>query len=619
MLMSLASGTITGFVAVALFLGPGLLLLRRNQLVLVERFVMGVGLSVAASTGVLTTLGLMIGLSTPVLLVGTALLVVASIRFPFPPGSLRSAGGSPIAEMSAAVLFALAAVQVLRPAVFTTFDAQALWTPLADGIARSGDLAPTWVPSILKGLPPGVALLSGAISVPTGHLNEPAALLLPPAFGALTLLVAALLAGRFRVRGAAAMTVAIVIATPLLARAIAFHDDFIAAFLVTTAVYLAVAATRWPGWMAAGIVAGGALAVKPPGFVGCAFVVVMLCSRRSGFREWVAAGFGAAVALPWYLGNVVRFGDPIYPFLSTGSDRALRLIVEDHAAFLAGREPDQLELVGWLALALISVGLAVGLVYLARRARRLALGLVVVLVVCLAAWKLSHYGTRQLLEIYPVYGAVGGVGLAYLGQMFRRRAVWAPTAGVALVWSLVLGLTFWNVEAESEGFPPLGERSGLYALALGKWPEQTVSATLHPPTKDQTFDAVSQIWARLRQEDPAALVLSVDSRAWYIPQRVLSAAEDARAVRAYLAGDASAQRAALWSVGVRFVLTRPEFDPYHHVLNEIGPWQDLDRRPDLYRLVFQNAVAGLYALVPTPAELGTHAGAKVSENQGGPG
>ncbi len=601
MVTSLASGAVVVVVAITFFLVPGVLLLRRNRLGVGERFVIAIALSVAMSTGTLTGLGLVFGLSIATLAVAATIVTTAAARFPLPSDALTSGGSSRFSEISAAAFFAIAAIQALRPRLFTTLDAQALWVPLADSIARSGNLTPAWVPSVLKGFPPGIALLAGTVSVPVGRLHETFALLIPPMFGALTVLVAGLIANRFRVPGAVALTVAILFATPLIGRAIAFHDDLIVGFLVATAVYIALGAQRWPGWAAAGVAAGGALAVKPPGVVAGVLVVVLLLSRRATPRDWIGVAAGAVLGLPWYLGNLIRLGDPIYPFLSTVGNRALRLIVDDQVAFLAARAPDRLELLGWLALGLMSVGVGIALAGLARRDRVLAAGLAAVLVLGLAIWMRSNYGTRQLLAVYPVYAALAGLGLASVGQRLHRTALRTPVAVVALVWTLLFGFTVWNVRVESEGKVPSGERTGLYALAIGKWWQQSFATTLYGPHDNQVFGPITEIWERLRRADSSAVVLSFDARSWYIPQRVLSAAEDAGAVRAYLAGDATAQQRALWDAGVRFVLTRRAVDRHHRVLYELGPWRELERRPELYRRVVRNKIGGLYELVaPRP-------------------
>ena len=395
------------------------------------------------------------------------------------------------------------------------------------------------------------------------------------------------------------MALAVVVATPLLARAIVFHDDLIIAFLVATTLYFGLAASSWHGWIATGIVAGGALSVKPLGVVALALVAVLLWSRRPSWRSGIAAACGFGVAVPWYLGNLVRLGDPVYPFLSTGTDNALRLIVEDHASYLANRNGDQLELLGSLALALLSVGLAVGLVYLLRRDRRLALGLVLLLAVYLVAWGRFDYGTRHLLVLYPVYASVAGLGLAVVPRLFVRRFAAATFVAVAAVWSLVVGVSVWNVYVERWGRTPFEERTGLYAMALGKWyGEQTLSAALDPPPDRQVFGEIGEFWSRLQHADPHARVLSFDTRAWYIPQRILSAGEDVEAVRIYLAGDADAQHAAILADGVRFVLARKAVDSKHRILYKLGPWRDLDRRPDLYRLLFRNRLGSLYEVLP---------------------
>lgn len=228
----------------------------------------------------------------------------------------------------------------------------------------------------------------------------------------------------------------------------------------------------------------------------------------------------------------------------------------------------------------------------------MAFSFIGLMVVFIGVWSRSNYGSRQLLAIYPVCASVAGLGLATVPQFFERRVRRALRIGIAAVWFLIVGLSLWNVASESRGRPPFGGRTGLYAVAAGKWFKPTVAATLDPPLGGDEFGGIGRIWQRLRELDPTARVLSFDTRGLYIPQKVLSAGEDVEAVRAYLAGGADAQHAAYLDIGVRFVLSRRAVDPHHKVLYPLGPWRDLELRPDLYRRIFRNSVGSLYEVLP---------------------
>lgn len=586
------------------YLLPGLLVLRNARMSIGERLAIAVACSLALSAAVLVPIGVLVGLGRPQLLVGASGMIALGVRFPIPADAIETVPVPTKTLLAPGIFLIVASLQALRPALFTVFDSQAFWAPLGDSIARTGNLGPAWVPTLLKGFPPGVSLIAGVSSVPVGHLNEPFSMLIHPIFGALAVLMTVLIAGRFDLAGARSLALAALVATPLLSRSLVLHDDFIVGFLVAATLYVCLSARREPGWALAGGIAGAAVSVKLLGVVAVAALFVGLWSQRARIRAWVAAGLGVLVGLPWYVANFVRFGDPVYPFNSAGGGRAFRALLEDQSAYLNGREPDRIEFVGLVALVVIGVGVVSGLIALGRANRRLAIGLGALLGSVFIVWNGLHYGTRQLIVIYPVAASVAGYGIARLAQLVPVRAPGRrpPILLVAtVVWSVVLGVTVWDLADDVPTRPSAWSQTGVYSLILG-WrgsarSESAISWAIDPPTKSQIFGEMNEFWTRLRSEDPKGLVLSFDSRAWYFPQRVLSAGEDVVAVRAYLAGGAKAQHDALYAAGVRFVLTRRSIDAEHPILYRMGPWRTVPRRPDLYRLMVKNRFGRLYRVL----------------------
>lgn len=604
---SIASFCVAIATAGIVYLLPGLLLLRHARMSIGERLALAVAGSLACAAAVLVPIGVLVGLGRIQLLVGAAGMIALGVRFPIPSDAIETVPVPSKTLLAPAAFFVVAALQALRPALFTVFDSQAFWAPLGDSIARTGNLGPAWVPTLLQGFPPGVSLIAGVSSVPVGHLNEPLSMLIHPVFGALAVLMTVLIAGRFDLAGARSLALAALVATPLLGRSLVFHDDFIVGFLVAATLYVCLGARRWPAWALAGGIAGAAVSVKLLGVVAVAALLVGLWSQRARISGWVAAGAGVLVGLPWYVANFARFGDPVYPFNSSGG-RAFRALLEDQSAYLNGREPDRIEFVGLVAIVVVGVGVVSGLIALRRVNRRLAIGLGALLGSVFVVWNGLHYGTRQLIAVYPVAASVAGYGIARLAHLIPVRAPGRrpPMLLVTIViWSVVLGVTAWNLADDVPTRPSAWSQTGLYSLVLG-WrgsarSESAISWAIDPPTKSQIFGEMNEFWSRLRTEDPKGLVLSFDSRAWYIPQRVLSAGEDVVAVRAYLAGGAKAQHDALYAAGVRFVLTRRSIDAEHPILYRMGPWRTLPHRPDLYRLMIKNRFGRLYRVLSASA------------------
>ena len=602
---SVASFLVAIATAGVLYLLPGILVLRRTSLLVGERLALSVACSLGMTTALVVPVGLMVGLGRWQLVICAAMLIGLGVRFPIPSDAIDALQVPSSTLVAPGVFLAVVASQVLRPALFTVFDSQALWAPLGDSIARTGNLAPAWVPTLLQGFPPGVALIAGSSSVPVGHLSQPLAMLTHAGFGALTVLMTVLLASRFNLLGARSLALATLVATPLLSRSLVFHDDLIVGFLVATTLYVCLGVRRWQGWALAGVIAGAAVSVKVLGVVAVAALLVGLWSQRARLKGWVVAGAGALVGLPWYVANLIRFGDPLYPFYSSGGGPAMQALLDDQSGYLKGRDPARIEFVGILALVLIATGLLCGLVSLAQKRRRLGIGLAVLIGAVFLAWNGQHYGTRQLLAIYPVAASVSGYGIAravgWLPATSRPRPRVRILVATTVVWCLVLGVSAWDFSNDIPSRPPEESQTGLYSIVLG-WrgsarSKSAVSMAIHPPTKAQIFSEMNEFWDRLAIESRTALVLSFDSRAWYIPQRVLSAGEDIVAAKAYLSGGAKAQHAALYAAGVRFVLSRRSIDTDHRVLYRLGPWRTLARRPDLYRLMVKNRFGSLYRVL----------------------
>jgi hypothetical protein len=602
----------TYVVACLLFVTPGVLVIRKLALSVPERVVLGPGLSIAAILPVVIVLGLVSALQ-PWVVMAVALAANASaVRFPLtgaPFGSDDEPRPPTWTMLAPVAVFAVVAgVQAFRPPLLHPFDATAVWAPLAESAASTGTIVPDWVPTMSKGISPGVALLAGPPSAMAGHLVESFALLVHPAFAALAVLMAMLLARRLagRVGGVSLTAFTLMMATPLLSRAIVFHDDLINGFFTSLAVYLALRAVTPTGWFLVGLIAAAALSMKYLGIVAAVLVLLVLAVRRAPRRAVLMTCLGLAAALPWHVANLVRLGDPVFPFfkrLTGGLDAERQFLIEQQERFLSRSAFGDVLLTGRLALVLMMVGIVLGLAWLRRSTLHppeLWLALGGFLVTFLLVWNASGYGARHFLGLYPIYAAVAAVGFAPIPTVLSHRRIpirlQATTLAASLLFTSVASLTVFNLEAERRGTPVRFDRqTGAESILRGKWIR--VNRALHPPDDPfASFGDVAGVWHWLNTAgDPTTYVLSFDTRRYYIRQPLL-AGDDLQALRLYRTGDADRQHAAMARANIGYVMATP-FDANFEALYELGPWKYLKARPDLYRLAFSNRRFSVYAVV----------------------
>lgn len=581
----------------ALFVTPGVIWLRHAARDVVDRVVFGVATSCAASIPLIIAIGLLDGW-TPVaaLLLAAGLHVFAILRpvthdlwqpsVPFPRYFLA---------VGAAVCGILS-IQAMRPNLLHPYDAVALWGPLAEAIAKHGDFTPAFVPTMSQGISPGVALLAGPPSRLSGSLVIALAQVVHPIFTGLALVVAMMtghvLAGGRRV--APLFALAIVLATPLLGRGMLFHDDLVNAFFVSAAFLAALRATRPLAWGTAGAFAAAALSIKYLGLIAVATVLVIAIARWPGRRSLVAAAAGIAFAAPWHVGNLVRLGDPVFPFGAAvfGLDPNKSLLLSHQEAFLDSRGLGKIAYVGGVALVLGAFGLVAGLWAMATRnadQRRTAVGLAGLIVAFLVVWNASNYGARHLLALWMVVAGIGALGFVTVlegrarheSPSRLRRNHWMVAVAVLVI---IVGRSVFNVGAEyySNRFPAPVEETAIDSMIRGKWVR--VQRVLDPPADPfASYGEISLIWSYLGTAESDGAILTFDPRRFYVPQRVISGDELA-ALDIYAAGTADDQRVALQLARVRYVLATP-FDSDWGALHALGPWRYLQVREDLFELV----------------------------------
>ena len=616
---------VVGAVALGVLYGlPGWLLLRRTALPVTHRIVFAAAISYPLTTGVIVILGsvrsvdrVSLVMVMAVVLSACSLLPVAESTFggapwetPFLPVAAAAGGG------------AVLAIQSLQPPVIRVFDGVAVWAPFARDFAQTGELWPDWVPTLLVGFARSVGLIGGSVSMLVGGFDEAHLYLIHPIYSSLLLVTVVLLAHRLGDRRAAWVALLIMLATPILSRGVLFHDDLAAAFFITASVLLALRAKGMWAWGLVGFVAGGALSMKLLGAVALALVGTLLLAKLPPPRAWVAVSIGWLAALPWYIANAVRFGNPIYPLGSSlfGESEQIQILEADHAEYLQAAGETRLVELGVLALVFLAVGSALAVYRTWRsggaRSKLWMAALVALTALFLVTWLNSGRGSRHLIALLPMVAVVAATGLVgkpvliappkpvgedsdFPPSAARSSSGAISVASVALFVGL-LSLTAWNVQQDlyMGVRVPVEHRSGVYTVLVGKWPDLRRAAD----PSDRPFAVhgiVGRAWVALGKANPDLKVFSFDDRWFYFPQEVLSAADE-RAFAVYAADTPDDRHGALRELGVGFVLDWRTFGPRHSIY-DMGPWNDLVSRPDLYRELLTTNAYGLYEVIPRVA------------------
>ncbi len=597
---------ITGLLALAaLYWLPGAVFLRRAQIDLPSRLVGSVVVSYPAVTALTVLLGAAGVLSQLTLLLVPVVLVGAAAAFPLGAEVLdgQQADGLKAPLWAAAAVGGLAMVQALRPRLYRLFDAMTTWAPWSREIADSGDLAPAFIQTSVEGFPPSVALIAGTGSLLTGGYVETHTFLVHPLFTGLTLVTVVLLGGYFAGRSGGWIALLVVAATPLLERGMMFHDDLVVSFFTSAAVLLAIRATRPAGWALAGAAAGAALAVKHLGVVAVLLGAVVLFTRRPSWQSWLAAAAAWLVGLPWYLWNVARFGNPVYPMFSGffGESPEVVRVVTARDANLQAVGRGALSEIGLLALAAVLTGVVAAFLR-AKRERnpimlRFSSSLAAAVALYLVVWETSGYATRHVLIVLPAVAALAGYGLG--GQSRDTDPFWrrhlAPLVGIAVLAVFTVSSILVDVAGDDE--PGEALQTGVYTLLAGK---SGLEEIVSPPTElSEMYGNSGVAWELLTNSDPEPLVLSVDGRTYYYPQQTLVGL-DVRALAIFDGANPVSRHAAAIEAGVGYVIdnrllrSRRSDD----LLAANAFWRDVRRRPLLYEEIFAGGSIVLYRVLP---------------------
>ena len=515
---------------------------------------------------------------------------------------------------AAVVAGVVLAVQSLQPARLRVFDAVAVWGPFARSFAEDGDLFPEWMPTLLVGFGRSVGLVAGSVSMLVGEFAQSHTLPIHPIYSGLLFVAVVLLGARLAGRPGAWVSLLIMLSSQLVFRGVLFHDDLASSFLGIVAVFMALRARDRRAWILVGVVAGGAFAMKLLGIVALGLVATVLIGRAAKTGAWLWVAVGWMAALPWYMINLIKFGNPLYPLASSvfGESEQIQILEADHTQYLQSGAGGRFLDVGLLALVCIGLGIGVVLVKSLRLrdapALRWLIAIVLFFALFVASWEISGRAARHLLSILPLAAAVAAVGLT--GQSLDVEPsvpVWNSSkhisrlrisVSVVTLFVALVSLTGWNVYRDlcTDSRVPRELRTGVYSALLGKW--DSLAAAADPPPGDfAVHGIVGSAWEELRALDPGLKVFSFDNRWFFIPQEVL-AADDVRAFAVYVASDAGERHSALRELGVGFVLDWRTFGPRHEFYDR-GPWFDLDARPDLYRSILITRNYGLYEVRPS--------------------
>jgi hypothetical protein len=209
----------------------------------------------------------------------------------------------------------------------------------------------------------------------------------------------------------------------------------------------------------AGLFAGAAAGMKYVGLfvlLAAGVALVLFARRRLDPRALLLfAAPAAAVALPWYVKNLVQTGNPLFPFVFGGvneyAERWIDSGIHEHGR---GRGPfdalalpfrlladgDDFDRGSWLSpLFLLFAPLSL----LDERRRRVSALVLVAVLAYLAAWFATSQQARFLLPLAPVLAVLAALGIVALARRGRLGRLAAPVvAGAALLTGFAMSAAY---------------------------------------------------------------------------------------------------------------------------------------------------------------------------------
>jgi hypothetical protein len=286
------------------------------------------------------------------------------------------------------------------------------------------------------------------------------------------------------------------------------YDEMAAALMLATAMLLLVpsaegregmsSSDRFRTGLAAGVLAGGACAMKLTSVGLIAVPIVYLLIRRLGNRGWrdaIPAGAigGFLMLLPWLIRNFVTTGNPVFPFgaalFGTGhytpeqlvrfmsahasSDDLVERVVQFKDQFLMygfGANPVEGEpwRPQWSLLPILAfAGLLIG--FLRRSTRRITRDLLIlVMFPCIFWLAATHLKSRFLVPAIPAFVTAAVLIVPDgLNLDTRRSLAWRIPIGIILLAWCLLPVWLFMTEREIEGAPAPATMVGRLDLVTG--------------------------------------------------------------------------------------------------------------------------------------------------------
>jgi hypothetical protein len=375
-----------------------------------------------------------------------------AIRRHSAPHSLES-GTTPSSGVLDAVLVCLVSLTcaaILFNSVYWPFseeDALAIYAPLAKRIYRTGALPVGG--RLYEAYPMALPLAYAYTHWAAGAVNEYLARLVPGLLGAGVLGVTALLGRELLSARTGWLAAALLGLTPAFCRwASSGYADVPASFYFTMS---ALFAWRWcrdaraEDGLLAGVMAGLAMWTKNSALTLVVSLPVLVALRwwmaRVKYREplrrlpWrqiaLSGGAVVAIALPWYLRNLVLF-DFLFPPPWTYR------VQHDLETLLAMTTWRSWAVSGWLFSASIACGLIAALRG-GKKAKQWALLLIYTLPFYAAWWWMADYDPRLLMVTTPLLAVMAALMLENLAQILRVHltAAWFRLATTLVAVALI--------------------------------------------------------------------------------------------------------------------------------------------------------------------------------------
>lgn len=286
------------------------------------------------------------------------------------------------------------------------------------------------------------------------------------------------------------------------------YDEMVAALMLATAMLLLVppirnsaimpSPDRFRTGLAAGVLAGGACAMKLTSVGLVALPIVYLLVRRMGYRGWrdaIPAGAigGLLMLLPWLMRNFLATGNPTFPFgasiFGTGhytpgqldrfmsahgsSDELVERLIQFKDQFLLyGFGANPVEGEPWqpqwsLLPILVIVGLIIG--FIRRSTRRVSRDLLILIMVPCAFWLgATHLKSRFLVTSIPLFVTAATLIVPDgLNLDTRRSLAWRIPIGIILLAWCLVPVWLFMTEREIGGAPAPAAMVGRLDLVTG--------------------------------------------------------------------------------------------------------------------------------------------------------